>query len=149
MASCAWSDQSYALLRSVIEQQVPEGQRDEALKRIEPLGKPPSAEDEVSAKAWRELEKSSPSPQVYRKGLVDRLKKIGCATEGAPYVISGLITQLAYRFRDPSRLAAVAKAFLDEPNCPGALGLSEENKAKLREIRDRVPAKSGSGAGPQ
>ena len=37
--------------------------RNEALKRIEPLGRPPFTEDEASVKAWRELEKSSPSPR--------------------------------------------------------------------------------------
>jgi hypothetical protein len=31
--------------------------------------------------------------------------------------------------------AEVARAFLDEANCPGAQGLSEEKKTKLREIR--------------
>lgn len=50
--------------------------------------------------------------------------------------------QLDFRFR-ANRLqeAEVAAAFLDEAKCRGAHGLSEENKARLQEIRDRgLPA---------
>jgi hypothetical protein len=61
-------------------------------------------------------------------------------------VIQGIISHLDYRFQDSrSQEAAVAAAFLDEAKCPGARGLSEENKAKLREIRDRDLSAPGPG----
>jgi hypothetical protein len=57
-------------------------------------------------------------------------------------VIGGLIRQLDDRFGDdPAREDEVAAAFLDREACAGALGLSEENRAKLREIRDRVESR--------
>jgi hypothetical protein len=56
-------------------------------------------------------------------------------------VISGLTRRIA------ANQAEVAAAFLEEAKCPGARGLSEENKAKLQEIRDRgLPAPPGAGA---
>ena len=103
------------------------------------------------------LARSSPSAEVYYKGLVESLKKIGCTADGAPYVISGLIRNVSRPAADqvllddrfegyPSQEAEVAAAFLDEAKCPGARGLSEENKAKLQQIRDRGPARAGPSA---
>jgi hypothetical protein len=41
--------------------------------------------------------------------------------------------------------AAIARYFLDEANCAGARGLSEEDRSSLREIRDgAVPGSDGS-----
>ena len=50
--------------------------------------------------------------------------------------MGGLIPRLYDRFWNHASQEAVAASFLDE-KCPGARGLSEEDKAKLREIRDR------------
>ena len=45
---------------------------------------------------------------------------------------------LDHRFgNNLSKEAEVAAAFLEDAKCPGARGLSEEDKAKLQEIRDR------------
>ena len=51
-------------------------------------------------------------------------------------MIDGLIVQLDARFIRASLAeeAKVADAFLDHNKCPGARGLSEENKAKLQKI---------------
>jgi len=47
--------------------------------------------------------------------------------------------QLDHRFRDnPAQKAEVARAFLDEANCPGARGLSEDKKADLLRLRDAI-----------
>jgi uncharacterized protein YjbI with pentapeptide repeats len=139
--SCDWAEASYAALKSLIEHQVPEGRlREEALKRIEPLGKPPYQEDPKSADAWRSLEHASrPSAETYPKRLVETLIKLGCAADGGPYVVGGLLFRLGYPFTEyTASAAAVAAAFLDEAKCPGARGLSEHDKARLREIRDRA-----------
>ena len=77
-------------------------------------------------------------------------KEIGCAPDGAPYVIGALAPRLDYRFeKNLLEEAEVAGAFLDEAKCPGARGLSEENKTKLQKIRDRglpAPADPGTAA---
>jgi hypothetical protein len=45
---------------------------------------------------------------------------------------------------------AIANAFLDEQNCPGAEGLSEQDKIQLRAFRDRLPDTGRRGRrGPQ
>jgi hypothetical protein len=130
------------------------GGRASALPQTATLEKPPYVADEVVTKAWTDLARvSAGSTGSYFSTLAKLFKEIGCAADGAPYVIGGLIhrrgnrVQLEDRFEGhPSEGAEVAAAFLDEAKCPGARGLSEENKAKLQEIRDRgLPAPAGSG----
>ena len=138
-SECDWSEASYTTLKSLIENLDP-FVRVRALQLIAVLGKPPFVADEASAKVWKDLaEESARSAGSYFDTLAKTLKAIGCAAEGAPYVVGGLIPRLDWRFSNlhPSQEAEVAAAFLDEAKCPGARGLSEENKAKLQDIRVR------------
>jgi uncharacterized protein YjbI with pentapeptide repeats len=145
--ACPWRAASFSALKFVIEQQVPVGERRNwAMARIARLGQPPFAEDQYLVKAWADLEKSSPSADLYYQSLVEQLKEVGCGGDGGPQVIRGLMRNLDDRFGQSYLLqeAELAAAFLDETKCPGARGLSEENKAKLREIRARVRPPLGS-----
>jgi uncharacterized protein YjbI with pentapeptide repeats len=160
-AECDWSEASYAALRSLIENSAPlvgrrdqalANRRDQALAQVATIGKPPYVADEASAKAWTDLAiESARSAGSYFNMLAKIFKEIGCAADGAPYVIGGLIPRLDGRFEhNPGQEAEVVAAFLDEAKCPGARGLSEENKAKLQAIHDRgVPAPPGPGATPR
>ena len=142
---CDWSETSYAALKSLIENSVPAGdKRDQALQRIKVLEKPYVA-DEASAKAWMDLASARP-PGSYLRKLAKVLREIGCTADGAPYVIGALTPNLDQRLDDNlSQEVEVTGAFLDEAKCPGARGLSEENKAKLQAIRDRgLPASPGA-----
>ena len=76
------------------------------------------------------------APEKYEKTLAGILQETGCDAGGAPYVIPRLLRTLNERFKaDPSKKVALAAAFLDEANCPGAHGLSEQDKSALRTIR--------------
>jgi uncharacterized protein YjbI with pentapeptide repeats len=153
---CDWSETSYAALKSLLENSLGESVHVQALRMIATLETPPDVADEALAKAWTDLAKDSTrSADSYFNTLAKLFKVIGCTADGAPYVIGGLIrrisanqVQLDHRFEgNPSQEAEVAAAFLEEAKCPGARGLSEENKAKLQEIRDRgLPAPPGPGA---
>ncbi len=154
---CEWSEASYAALKLLIESSVPAGpQRVVALKQIAVLGKPPDIADEASAKAWMgPAETSALEARSYFDTLGKSFTQIGCAASGGPYVIVGLMRRqgpdnpvmLDRRFeKNSSQEAEVAAAFLDETKCPGARGLSEENKAELREIRDGAPPPPAAGA---
>jgi uncharacterized protein YjbI with pentapeptide repeats len=155
-SECDWSEASYAALKSLIENSIPTvGGRASALPQTATLEKPPYVADEAVTKAWTDLAKvSAGSTGSYFNSLTKLFKEIGCAADGAPYVIGGLIrrrgnrVQLEDRFEGhPSEGAEVAAAFLDEAKCPGARGLSEENKAKLQEIHNRgLAAASGPDA---
>ena len=142
---CDWSEKSYAALKSLIEDSVPPWERHEALRNIATLEKPPYIADEDVAEAWTNLAKESVrSSDSYFSTLAEILKKVGCAAEGAPYVIRGL---MRVTWGNPSQAAGIASTFLDETKCPGARGLTEGNKEKLREIRDRgLPAPAGPAA---
>ena len=148
---CNWTETSYAALKSLIENSAPAGlRRAEALARIAKLEKPPYSPDLASAEAWGLAKASSPLAASYLDTQVKTLIGIGCADEGAPYVISGLIRQLRYRFEQHlSQEAGVAKVFLDELKCPGAHGLSAADKATLQRIVRQAPASAGPGAPSQ
>jgi uncharacterized protein YjbI with pentapeptide repeats len=133
-APCDWSAASFAALKSLITNTVPAGLlRDQALRRIAPLEKPPFVEDEAAAKAWAALaEISARSPQVYWDAVTTTLREIGCDPSGAPDVVLQLIAHLYFRFKNnPAEAAGLATAFLDEAHCPGARGLGME-KGKLQ-----------------
>jgi uncharacterized protein YjbI with pentapeptide repeats len=157
--ACDWTEASFAALKSVIESSVPAGvMRDQALKGIAVLEKPPYVQDYALVKAWVKLaEASARSADSYPDTLAKTLIQTGCTTPkleeyppaaANPYVVGGLTKLLDQRFwGNLSQEAAVAAAFLDEAKCPGARGLSEDNKAKLQEIRDRgLAAPPGPGA---
>jgi hypothetical protein len=131
---CNWDDASYMALKARIQTMLQGPVLDAALKRIEPLGKQPYEEDAASAREWRELgAESQRSAETYPAKLTKALIRIGCDASGAPYVIGRLLQQ--HRLYDTAQEAEIARAFLDEANCPGAKGLSAENEAKLREMR--------------
>jgi hypothetical protein len=58
-------------------------------------------------------------------------------------VIRGLLVRLESKSSpfgaQSPQVPALAKTFLDEEHCPGAHGLTEVDKAKLKAIRDRAP----------
>jgi uncharacterized protein YjbI with pentapeptide repeats len=83
--------------------------------------------------------------QLQGTALVAVLRDAGCNAEGAPYVIRGFLRRVNEQFlldrrfpSDPSQEARLVTAFLDEAHCPGAHGLSEQDKFNLQNIRDRV-----------
>jgi hypothetical protein len=103
---------------------------------------PLEGEDDM-AKVWEAQARSSPTLEVYEKHLAEIWREIGCVGEGAPYVIRGLLIRLEkgsplFDAQSPQP-RELAKAFLDEEHCPGAHGLSEADKAKLKAIRDGSP----------
>jgi len=155
-SACDWSAKSFDELKKIIADEVPDGdKRDNAMESIE-QGLDPSKqmkdEDEM-AKAWESQARSSPDTEAYEKRVAEIWREAGCAAEGAPYVLRGLLFRLGstilpsylvgsesvpFRSQSPQK-PALAKAFLDEEHCLGARGLTEAEKAKLREIRDRSP----------
>ena len=169
--SCDWSETSFAALKSLIENSVPAGpRRNQALRQIAILGKPPYVADEASTKAWTDLAKESQGRLAgsYYNTVAEVLKEIGCAADGGSYVINGLMRSAGlirlganavlvnvvrldgyFRAAHPPQEAQVAAAFLDETRCPGARGLLEETKAILRQIRDRAAAPPAAGTASQ
>jgi uncharacterized protein YjbI with pentapeptide repeats len=149
VSKCTWTTASFAELKQIIAKEGPEGNWNAIdLEKIEQSLDPTKSlegEDEM-AKIWAAREREAPTPEVYEQSLAEQWRKTGCAAEGAPYVLHGLVARLSGRgpspFRDQSGWAKdLASDFLYE-NCAGALGLSEADKAKLKKIapvRLRVP----------
>jgi hypothetical protein len=136
---------SYEKLKQLIAEQVPEGdKRRDAMKRIEQRLDPAKAlegEDEM-ANVWEHHARSSPGLDVYEKRLAEIWRKTGCAVEGMPYVLGGLLGQLEvgpspFAAQSP-QLSALAAAFLDGEHCAGT---ADNLKATLKAIRgDSSPA---------
>jgi len=160
--TCNWSaTQFHSLTQQITEDTPPGDWRLQALARIEALdpAKPMDGETDI-AKAWANLERSQPEPDVQQ----NILRETGCKA-AAPYVIQGFIFQGGVKSRynglivneygtgpfggrfgvDRSHPAALAHSFLDDANCPGARGLSKDDRSSLREIRDGAwPGTDGS-----
>jgi hypothetical protein len=139
---CDWTAAAFAALKQRIAAEVPEGENKRvAMERIEERLDPTKAmegEDEM-AKIWTVQANSSPAPEVYAKSIAGQWRELGCAAEGAPYVLHALISRLSIPAISPFRgrseeAKALASAFLDEAHCPGAHGLSEFDKAELKKI---------------
>jgi hypothetical protein len=141
---CYWTETTSAALKSLIEISVPAGEmRDEALKRIGKLEKPPYVPDQTSAQAWMNLAEVSRKAAADPDTLAKTLIGIGCASDRPPYVVSGLMGHLDDDFGGhPSQKVAVAKAFIDERNCFGARGVSAADKVSLQQIIDAAPKPS-------
>jgi len=145
---CDWTADSFAALKQLIAEGVPEGDnRDAAMERIEQRLDPEKAlegEDEM-AKIWAARESEAATPEAhekFEKSLAGQWREVGCAPEGAPYVLHGLIAGyrlVRFVFHSQSEEAkSLAAAFLDEAHCPGAHGLSEADKAALKMIAARA-----------
>jgi uncharacterized protein YjbI with pentapeptide repeats len=140
---CDWSPVEFDDLKKMIVEQVPEGdRRRDAMEGIDRLDPKPLAGEEEMAKVWKRRARSSPAIKVYEKRLAGIWRETGCAFRGAPYVLRGLLVQISRFGAQGPQLPALAKAFLDEKHCPGAHGLSDAEKATLKEIRDRSPPHS-------
>jgi hypothetical protein len=126
--------------------------RDKALEGIAILdpGNLNEKGDRAISEEWDKLAASPPSIPEYEVILAKVLQDTGCDSEGAPYVIRGLLRTSFDRFASASpHPRRVAATFLNEAQCPGARGLSEDDKALLRRIRDRAsPAPPSPPAAP-
>jgi uncharacterized protein YjbI with pentapeptide repeats len=148
--TCDWSRDSFMVLWRLINETVPEGPlRHAALQRIRRLDpeKPLEGEPQMT-EAWKKVESSAPLRTVYEKSLAEQLRRTGCDSDGAPYVLQRLLQ----RFRLPPdelpelipfqkgspHLYNLAAAFLDEAHCPGARGLSDRDKSWLQLARTRA-----------
>jgi uncharacterized protein YjbI with pentapeptide repeats len=135
---CQWSPRSFAALKRAIVEQVPAGyDRDQAIERLRHLAPGDGGTDYRDV--WTELMNATPafdSPErkAYFDQRAETLRDIGCDAAGAPSVIRGLIRN--YAEDDPEKLSALAGASRDEKACPGARGLSDQDRLML----SRIPA---------
>jgi uncharacterized protein YjbI with pentapeptide repeats len=138
---CDWTVDTFEALKRLIGEQVPEGYtRRKAMERIEQNLDPTKAlEGGVEmTQVWADHEHYSPALDVYEKNLAEQWRETGCAADGAPYVLRGLLHLLddpsASPFAsDSPEKSKLAAAFLDK-DCAGARGLSEASITKLKEI---------------
>jgi uncharacterized protein YjbI with pentapeptide repeats len=139
---CEWTTKEFGQLKWLIEKISDPRTRSYALDRISVLDPDkPLADETKMAAVWTELARAPPQGTPPEK----LFEEIGCAADGAPYVIRSLLVSLRYRFgRDSPASAALAAVFLNEAKCAGAKGLSDEEKAKLREILDSAPSSPGA-----
>ena len=90
-----------------------------------------------------------PAPDVYERGLAEQWRVIGCAPEGAPYVLGKLVEALdtgnSPFARDSPQVPPLASAFLKD-DCAGGHGVSEATRAHLMALRDRAAQPAAPGA---
>jgi hypothetical protein len=138
---CDWSDVWWSDFKKRIEHEFLQGAMSaEVLKRLDPRldpAKPLNDEAEMTQR-WAELQNSSLTSSAYEGELFTQWQRIGCAADGAPYVLTSLIQRLRlhlspFKQYNSPQLAQLEAEFLKE-DCAGAPGLSEDIKEKLKEL---------------
>lgn len=132
------------------------------MERLDPT-KALEGEQEMG-EVWNVQARSPPSKEAYEKRLSAIWQETGCAAQWAPYVVRQLLFRLLFgsmetNFEQPSYIVtqetnglhfvligsrpfdaaspekrALAKAFLDEERCPGARGITGDEKSQLELI---------------
>jgi uncharacterized protein YjbI with pentapeptide repeats len=133
-------------LRKLFERDVPESdRRTEILATLEKKLDPriPLAGEEEMARRWDELQAAVTPEPDYEEKLAKLWREIGCTTDEAPFVLTGLVdiisVQTTSPFLDNSvQVPKLAADFLKE-DCVGARGISEKTRAALIKLRDAVP----------
>ena len=153
-----WSAASFSGLKESFKKKVPDDvYRAAPLARIELRLDPekPLNEEKQMAEHWEELQAAPPpAPDVYEAALAEQWRQIGCSTQGAPYVLARLIRYMDYSLSPFSpgspQVPQLAAEFLKD-NCAGASGLSDDEKGRLKALRDRGAQKppNPSAQGPQ
>jgi uncharacterized protein YjbI with pentapeptide repeats len=143
---CDWSDVWWSNFKKGLEHEIPERVlRAEVLKKLDPRLDPakPLKDEAEMAQRWVELHNSSLTPSAYEGELFNQWQRIGCAADGAPYVLTALIQRLRFHLSpfnyNSPQLARLAAEFFKE-DCAGARGLSENTKEILKALSLRVPA---------
>ena len=147
-AGCDWSDVWWSDFKKGIEHEVLEGEtRANVLKRIDPKLDPakPLKDEAEMAQRWAELQSSSLTQSAYEEELFNQWQRIGCAADGAPYVLTAQ-TRMLQHWRSPFRVdsvqpARLAAEFLKD-DCAGARGLSEDTREILKALSLRVPIRN-------
>jgi len=147
-AGCDWSDVWWSDFKKGIEHEVLEGEtRANVLKRIDPKLDPakPLKDESEMAQRWAELQSSSLTLNAYEDELFNQWQRIGCAADGAPYVLTAQ-TRMLQHWRSPFRVdsvqpARLAAEFLKD-DCAGARGLSEDTREILKALSLRVPIRN-------
>jgi hypothetical protein len=125
-STCGWSPELFNELRQLSAKQFSEEdyRLRPAMERIDNLD-PTNAligEDKM-AKAWED--RARPATENDYERLSGIWRDTGCAAEGTPYVIGGLLFQLQMGVSPlGAQSRQLAAAFLDEEHCPGARSLS-------------------------
>jgi hypothetical protein len=96
------------------------------------------------AKLWAKAAETSGNGKVYDQGRPERWHRMACAADGAPYVLRKWLQQVEFcdqpeacQQGQAEKSDVIAAALLDEKSCLATRLLSEDEKAKLRSIRDR------------
>jgi uncharacterized protein YjbI with pentapeptide repeats len=146
-----WSANSFEKFKQELRGQIPPSfNRQKAMAKIAGLDPTQVQEEEGEiANAWLDQARSSPTQEIYEKSLTELWRETGCAAEGAPYVLQSLAARFEPSFdqgspfaKHSAEKAKLAAAFLDAEHCPGARGLSGDEIAKLKAIRDNTPPPS-------
>jgi hypothetical protein len=139
----------FSRLKQLIRDEVPKGDRQlEALDRIGVLNPDTPLDGEVEmAQSWTNLEKSALDNDAFEKGVATVWTDVGCDKDrDAHYRIESIVDSFGEGTEKRNTLAIAACAFLDEAHCPGARGLPDATKDKLRQVPDHAQGACTKGA---
>jgi hypothetical protein len=138
-SDCKLTKDVYSAWVRGVELNIPAGPlRDAALTgllRIDPSTS--SADDKTITDAWGSLGKVRPmrvdEESRYSKKLAALLEKKACDAANAPYVVTGLLFgPIVWEQLDDSEERSVVERLTDDKRCPGAHGLSDDDRQVYR-----------------
>jgi uncharacterized protein YjbI with pentapeptide repeats len=123
--ACDWSPEWFEALKQVVPL--------EKIQHLDKIARPEVEDEKEMAAAWDKLAGTPPPSNAFERKVRVRLRDIGCAAEGAPYVVRGMIRTAQALGLPGNELSGLAKAFLDK-DCGSAYGLTEADKTKLTDL---------------
>jgi uncharacterized protein YjbI with pentapeptide repeats len=151
MRICDWSTISLSDLEKILEEQVPPdvqtpfwaragkevpaAWRTALMARLDKVLNPsnPVEGENDMAQQWANLQAHPPMPSAYETEVVRQYEEIGCAADGAPYVLEQLLYMIrgqSFFAKDSPRRPQLAAELLKE-SCAGNRGLSQEDRKFL------------------
>jgi uncharacterized protein YjbI with pentapeptide repeats len=149
---CDWAD-TLDTVKRFFEREFPERRKATIVARLEQTldpKKPLDGEEEI-ARRWIDLQDLSPAPNLYEKRLADLWRGLGCAPDGAPFVLTQLANYMSIPMKSDCKVDNVLSPFgcysaqipqlaadFFKQDCAGARGISNDTKALLTKLRDHV-----------
>jgi uncharacterized protein YjbI with pentapeptide repeats len=136
---CDWTFDSLKGLKERIEREVYD--RNRRMRQFESLDPTkPLAGEVQTAESWAKVEQApSALGDAYEKELAELWRDIGCANDAAPFVLEGIVWEIAAGFaRVGAQMPWLASEFLKK-DCAGGRGMSERTRTKLLQLRDTAP----------
>lgn len=138
---CQWNTAAYGSLLEAISDGMLSSDADRITRDLAPRLNPQTVSADDSAEDWKVAEEISTSTQQYPYPYLEvrTLVSLVCREDADLFATKGVVDQIKKRLsKYPKNEVDLASALLNSEKCPGAQGLSDVDKERLRGIKERL-----------